>query len=77
MTGRIPLDHLTSDQYDQLCGELDRLSRLHLTALGDLGTATHRLDQIRDAARLHRQQLISTSELYAVIEALDTPEPTP
>ncbi|MGW4603694.1 hypothetical protein ACWENS_10535 [Streptomyces sp. NPDC004532] len=30
-----------------------------------------RLDRIRDAARLHRQQLISTSELYAVIEAMD------
>lgn len=25
MTGRIPLDHLTSDQYDQLCDELERL----------------------------------------------------
>lgn len=30
-----------------------------------------RLDRIRDAARLHRQQLINTSELYAVIEAMD------
>lgn len=75
MTDRVPLDHLTSDQYDQLCGERDRLSRLHLTALGDLGIATHRLDQIRDAARLHRQQLISTRELYAVIEADEAPVP--
>ena len=25
MTDRIPLDHLTSDQYDELCGELERL----------------------------------------------------
>jgi hypothetical protein len=33
------------------------------------------LDRIRDAARLHRQQLIGTSELYAVIEALDEPAP--
>jgi hypothetical protein len=24
MTDRIPLDHLTSNQYDQLCDELDR-----------------------------------------------------
>jgi hypothetical protein len=40
-----------------------------LTMLADLGIATHRLDRIRDAARLHRQQLIGTSELYAVIEA--------
>ncbi|MDX3516239.1 hypothetical protein PV755_46415 [Streptomyces caniscabiei] len=24
MTQRIPLDHLTSDQYDALCDELDR-----------------------------------------------------
>lgn len=31
----------------------------------------YRLDQIRTAARLHRQQLISTSELYAAIEADD------
>lgn len=35
------------------------------------------LTGIRDAARLHRQQLISTSELYAAIEALDQPEPAP
>ncbi|WP_228916818.1 hypothetical protein [Streptomyces sp. DH20] len=35
----------------------------------------HRLDRIRDAARLHRQQLLGTSELYAVIEADDEPEP--
>lgn len=75
MTDRIPLDHLTSDQYDQLCGELDRLSRLHLTALGDLGITTHRLDQIRNAAQLHQQQLIGTAELYAVIDADSTPAP--
>lgn len=25
MTDRVPLDHLTSDQYDELCDELDRL----------------------------------------------------
>ena len=25
MTDRIPLDHLTSDQYDELCNELDQL----------------------------------------------------
>lgn len=25
MSDRIPLDHLTSDQYDDLCGELERL----------------------------------------------------
>lgn len=36
----------------------------------------YRLDRIRDAARLHRKQLISSSELYAVIEA-DTPAPDP
>jgi hypothetical protein len=30
-----------------------------------------RLERIRDAAALHRKQLISTSELYAVIEAMD------
>lgn len=49
------------------------LNRRALTLLGDLGIATHRLDCIRDAARLHRQQLIGTSELYAVIEADDGP----
>ena len=43
-----------------------------LTTLANLGIASHRLDQIRDAARLHRQQLIGSSELYAVIEA-DSP----
>jgi len=48
-------------------------SRQFLTTLADLGIATHRLDRIRDAARLHRQQLIGTSELYAVIEADDEP----
>lgn len=44
-------------------------NRQSLTLLASLGIATHRLDQIRDAARLHRQQLIGSSELYAVIEA--------
>jgi hypothetical protein len=44
-------------------------NRQALDTLAALGIATHRLDQIRDAARLHRQQLIGTSELYAVIEA--------
>lgn len=48
-------------------------NRQFLTTLADLGIATHRLDRIRDAARLHRQQLIGTSELYAVIEADDVP----
>ncbi|PNG19745.1 hypothetical protein [Streptomyces cahuitamycinicus] len=43
-------------------------NRQALTTLANLGIATHRLDQIRDAARLHRQQLIGTRELYAVIE---------
>ena len=47
-------------------------NRQFLTTLTALGIASHRLDLIRDAARLHRQQLIGTSELYAVIEA-DTP----
>ena len=28
MTGRIPLDHLNSDQYDQLCDELDALRQV-------------------------------------------------
>jgi hypothetical protein len=33
------------------------------------------LARIRDAARLHRQQLLGTSELYAVIEADDEQQP--
>lgn len=33
--------------------------------------SAHRLELIRDAARLHRQQLIGIRELYAVIEADD------
>jgi hypothetical protein len=33
--------------------------------------AEDRLERIRDAAALHRKQLISISELYAVIEAMD------
>lgn len=49
-------------------------NRQFLTTLANLGIATHRLDRIRDAARLHRQQLLGTSELYAVIEADDEPE---
>lgn len=52
-------------------------NRQFLTTLGSLGIATHRLDQIRDAARLHRQQLLGTSELYAVIEADEAPQPEP
>ncbi|GAQ52102.1 hypothetical protein [Streptomyces acidiscabies] len=40
-----------------------------LDTLAALGIATHRLGLIRDAARLHQQQLIGSSELYAVIEA--------
>ncbi|MFG3127418.1 hypothetical protein ACGFZU_06915 [Streptomyces tendae] len=47
--------------------------RAYLATLASLRTAQHRLDQIRDAARLHRQQLVGTSELYAVIEADDAP----
>lgn len=54
---------------DQAERERDGISRMHLTAMSNLGIATHRLDQINDAARLHRQTLIGTSELYAVIEA--------
>lgn len=50
-------------------------NRQVLTTLANLGIATHRLDRIRDAARLHRQQLLGTSELYAVIEADDAPAP--
>ncbi|WP_330435764.1 hypothetical protein OIC43_36920 [Streptomyces sp. NBC_00825] len=38
--------------------------------------ATHRLALIRDATRLHRHSLISTYELYAVIEASDEQQPT-
>lgn len=38
--------------------------------------ATHRLALIRDATRLHRHSLISTYELYAVIEAPDEQQPT-
>jgi len=49
--------------------------RAYLATLARLRTAAHRLDQIRDAARLHRQQLIGTSELYAVIEADDEEQP--
>jgi hypothetical protein len=52
------------------------LNRQFLTTLGNLGIVSHRLGLIRDAARLHRQQLISSSELYAVIEA-DTPAVLP
>lgn len=46
-----------------------------------LDTAETALDHVRDAAALHRQGLLSTAELYAVIEASPTPgqpkEPTP
>jgi len=41
----------------------------YLTARAELNVAAHRLERIRDAARLHRQQLISANELYSVIEA--------
>lgn len=39
--------------------------------IAQLRKQVYRLHQIRDAARLHRQQLITTSELYAAIEATD------
>lgn len=39
----------------------------------ELDALCARLDQIRDAAALHRQGLITTSELYAVIEAQEQP----
>ncbi|WP_171111257.1 MULTISPECIES: hypothetical protein [unclassified Streptomyces] len=52
-------------------------NRKFLTTLANLGIATHRLDQIRDAARLHRKQLIGLSELYAVIDADAAAEQTP
>lgn len=43
----------------------------------DRGSADRtRLDRIRNAARLHRQNLINTNELYAVIEAHDEPPAT-
>lgn len=51
-------------------------NRQFLTTLANLGIASHRLNQIRDAVRLHRQQIIGTSELYAVIDA-DDPVPPP
>lgn len=78
VTARTPLicsDERHTAKVTALETELARLSSLHLTALGNLGIATHRLDQIRDAARLHRQQLISTRELYAMIDADSTPAP--
>lgn len=45
-----------------------------LRAEADLDTANYRLDRIRDAARLHRLQLIGTRELYAVIDAAEEPD---
>ncbi|MYS44090.1 ParB N-terminal domain-containing protein [Streptomyces sp. SID5998] len=45
--------------------------RAYLTTRAELTVAAHSLERIRDAARLHRQQLIGTSDLYAVIEAED------
>lgn len=45
----------------------------YLATLTRFRTTAHRLDRIRDAVRLHRQQLIGTSELYAVIETDDAP----
>ncbi|MFB7597226.1 hypothetical protein [Streptomyces sp. NPDC056160] len=47
------------------------LARAYLIARAELSVAAHRLEQIRDAVRLHRQQLIGTYELYAVIEAAE------
>lgn len=95
MTHRIPLDHLTSDQYDALCNELAALravARGYCPACGrgdaaptvaDWEQQRQRADQaeatigrIQDAAVLHRQGLLRTTELYAVIEAaLDQPAP--
>ncbi|WP_031095548.1 hypothetical protein [Streptomyces sp. NRRL S-15] len=65
-------------QLDDATGELAE-AREHndrtCEAVTGRDVAEARIDRIRDAARRHRQQLIRTSELYAVIEALDHPSP--
>lgn len=63
--GRIPLDHLTSDQYDQLCDDLDRYRRAAdpelqqrlEAAIRALGKSETELAQLRaDIAACREQQ---------------------
>lgn len=58
MTDRIPLGHLTSDQYDQLCDELERL-REDLTETGN--TSAHR-KRLLDRRRPELQQAEAAAE---------------
>ncbi|MFF2525925.1 hypothetical protein [Streptomyces liangshanensis] len=44
---------------------------------GDRDRAEAALSRVRDAAKQHRKQLLSTAELYAVIGAADLDTPTP
>ena len=46
MTDRIPLDHLTSDQYDQLCDDLDRYEEV----IGEMNERA--INQERELAEL-------------------------
>lgn len=82
MTDRHTVDTITSDVLDQLYAENGRLafvigenSRRHKTTIARVNELLAGISRARDAARLHGQGLLSTAELYAVIEAVDMPGP--
>lgn len=66
MTDRIPLDHLTSDQYDELCNDLDRYEQIQ----GDMNERA--IDLTRRAER-------AEAELAALrqVARAKPPEPNP
>lgn len=52
MTQRIPLDHLTSDQYDGLCADLDRYEELQGEMNERAIDLTRRCAQLEDLLRI-------------------------
>jgi hypothetical protein len=89
MTDHIPLDDMTSDQLDQLYADLAHAqaeaARWAEAESADVAAGSYAgrveelqntIDQVRDAVALHRQGLITTAELYAVVEAEPGPAAT-
>lgn len=82
MTDRPTASTINDEQLDALYAENGRLafvisenSRRHKETINRINELLAGISRARDAAALHRQRLLSTAELYAVIEAVDMPGP--
>lgn len=69
MTDRIPLDHLTSDQYDQLCDQLDALQAVARgycpeCGRGDAGPTAEHWEQQRKRAARAEQRITAALTLH-------------